>query len=141
MVILYLLFFVFRQTTAYEMLIRDWSSDVCSSDLIQQLTRPSVAPYTSLIWSRPHHSIHACLSHGAIGAAVWTTFAQRERSWQARADGLSAMIRCIIVGTMSAQLAPSSSISPSAAIASNRSIVTIVDPVQSANIAALNGAL
>src|SRR3546814_7725612 len=26
-------FFFFKQTTAYEMRIRDWSSDVCSSDL------------------------------------------------------------------------------------------------------------
>src|SRR3546814_2279016 len=28
-------FFVFKQKTAYEMRISDWSSDVCSSDLIQ----------------------------------------------------------------------------------------------------------
>src|SRR3546814_3210711 len=27
------MFFVFKQKTAYEMLISDWSSDVCSSDL------------------------------------------------------------------------------------------------------------
>src|SRR3546814_7991120 len=27
-------FFVFKQKTAYEMLISDWSSDVCSSDLL-----------------------------------------------------------------------------------------------------------
>src|SRR3546814_1240696 len=27
-------FFFFKQKTAYEMSIRDWSSDVCSSDLI-----------------------------------------------------------------------------------------------------------
>src|SRR3546814_8352140 len=30
---LFLLFFFFRQTTAYEIRISDWSSDVCSSDL------------------------------------------------------------------------------------------------------------
>src|SRR3546814_5054126 len=29
-----LLFFFFKQKTAYEMRISDWSSDVCSSDLI-----------------------------------------------------------------------------------------------------------
>src|SRR3546814_15709931 len=29
------LFFVFKQNTAYEMRISDWSSDVCSSDLTQ----------------------------------------------------------------------------------------------------------
>src|SRR3546814_1238450 len=28
-------FFVFKQKTAYEMRISDWSSDVCSSDLIR----------------------------------------------------------------------------------------------------------
>src|SRR3546814_7160191 len=28
-------FFVFKQKTAYEMRISDWSSDVCSSDLIE----------------------------------------------------------------------------------------------------------
>src|SRR3546814_6088843 len=29
----YFVFFVFKQKTAYEMRISDWSSDVCSSDL------------------------------------------------------------------------------------------------------------
>src|SRR3546814_4411481 len=29
----FLVFFFFKQKTAYEMRIRDWSSDVCSSDL------------------------------------------------------------------------------------------------------------
>src|SRR3546814_3761298 len=31
-------FFVFKQKTAYEMRISDWSSDVCSSDLLELLT-------------------------------------------------------------------------------------------------------
>src|SRR3546814_6244289 len=30
----YVLFFFFKQKTAYEMRISDWSSDVCSSDLV-----------------------------------------------------------------------------------------------------------
>src|SRR3546814_7080313 len=33
MVVQLLFFFVFKQKTAYEMRISDWSSDVCSSDL------------------------------------------------------------------------------------------------------------
>src|SRR3546814_2182598 len=33
--IIYLFFFFFKQKTAYEMRISDWSSDVCSSDLVQ----------------------------------------------------------------------------------------------------------
>src|SRR3546814_9383954 len=33
MFVFFLLFFFFKQKTAYEMRISDWSSDVCSSDL------------------------------------------------------------------------------------------------------------
>src|SRR3546814_2967640 len=33
-------FFFFKQKTAYEMRISDWSSDVCSSDLQRNLPRP-----------------------------------------------------------------------------------------------------
>src|SRR3546814_9727305 len=33
------LFFFFKQKTAYEMRISDWSSDVCSSDLTRQICR------------------------------------------------------------------------------------------------------
>src|SRR3546814_4702820 len=32
-ILLFVLFFFFKQKTAYEMRISDWSSDVCSSDL------------------------------------------------------------------------------------------------------------
>src|SRR3546814_3475956 len=32
-------FFFFKQKTAYEMRISDWSSDVCSSDLVGHLER------------------------------------------------------------------------------------------------------
>src|SRR3546814_5797304 len=35
--LLFVLFFFYKQKTAYEMRISDWSSDVCSSDLIEQL--------------------------------------------------------------------------------------------------------
>src|SRR3546814_3950419 len=35
--------FFFKQKTAYEMRIRDWSSDVCSSDLLERHLRPEQA--------------------------------------------------------------------------------------------------
>src|SRR3546814_2112858 len=35
------LFFFFKQKTAYEMRISDWSSDVCSSDLLRRTHRPA----------------------------------------------------------------------------------------------------
>src|SRR5881227_600782 len=34
-------FFFFKQKTAYEITVRDWSSDVCSSDLAADLARPA----------------------------------------------------------------------------------------------------
>src|SRR3546814_2149678 len=37
------MFFVFKQKTAYEMRISDWSSDVCSSDLTAQLSGSTTA--------------------------------------------------------------------------------------------------
>src|SRR3546814_17227714 len=37
-----IIFFFFKQKTAYEMRISDWSSDVCSSDLIEAPYRPAM---------------------------------------------------------------------------------------------------
>src|SRR3546814_4296689 len=37
---LFIFFFFFKQKTAYEMRISDWSSDVCSSDLRRFVARP-----------------------------------------------------------------------------------------------------
>src|SRR3546814_4217314 len=41
--IIFLFFFFFKQKTAYEMRISDWSSDVCSSDLCDALGAPTCA--------------------------------------------------------------------------------------------------
>src|SRR3546814_9819900 len=40
----FLMFFFFKQKTAYEMRISDWSSDVCSSDLYPQQYRSAPQP-------------------------------------------------------------------------------------------------
>src|SRR3546814_2007633 len=45
-------FFFFKQKTAYEMRISDWSSDVCSSDLSSSADGCSAPPRSSLI----HHT-------------------------------------------------------------------------------------
>src|SRR3546814_6673419 len=37
-------FFFFKQKTAYEMRISDWSSDVCSSDLLQEHRTKGTGP-------------------------------------------------------------------------------------------------
>src|SRR3546814_16679198 len=42
------MFFFFKQKSAYEMRISDWSSDVCSSDLIICLSATAAHPSTSM---------------------------------------------------------------------------------------------
>src|SRR3546814_19557452 len=42
-------FFFFKQKTAYEMRISDWSSDVCSSDLPLWLSSPDCWPLHSAV--------------------------------------------------------------------------------------------
>src|SRR3546814_9740679 len=51
-------FFCFKQKTAYEMRISDWSSDVCSSDLPEQQR------------DRPDESVHEELQRRLARAAV-----------------------------------------------------------------------
>src|SRR3546814_15132620 len=41
-IFLCLFFFFFKQKTAYEVRISDWSSDVCSSDLLSRLYHPAL---------------------------------------------------------------------------------------------------
>src|SRR3546814_6168274 len=48
-VILFFCFFFFKQKTAYEMRISDWSSDVCSSDLwLSSLRQSALARFTAM---------------------------------------------------------------------------------------------
>jgi len=57
---LFFFFFFFKQKTAYEISARDWSSDVCSSDLIAEFTTQTDAatarrydlqvPYLAVNW-------------------------------------------------------------------------------------------
>src|SRR3546814_4183259 len=46
-------FVFFKQKTSYEMRISDWSSDVCSSDLVRAVTL-EIAPMGSSIHALPH---------------------------------------------------------------------------------------
>src|SRR3546814_2926620 len=75
-------FFFFRQKTAYEMRISDWSSDVCSSDL----ARRSVERRLDIRHSA--HFARYCPSafeigggHAQVGIGGERTFDQRVESW------------------------------------------------------------
>src|SRR3546814_9762179 len=50
------LFFFFKQKTAYEMRISDWSSDVCSSDLVY--SQESVFNQGGIAEGRQKHNSH-----------------------------------------------------------------------------------
>src|SRR3546814_8306756 len=56
-------FFFFKQKTAYEMRISDWSSDVCSSDLAQRLRRALRDRLPGLLTD--HLQCLACQARGA----------------------------------------------------------------------------
>src|SRR3546814_3015416 len=82
-------FFFFKQKTAYEMRISDWSSDVCSSDLnrallccarLQRGSRPRPNQFTQHGLARPDvghcfQAVRQCRS-GRAGAPVQFPFGQ-----------------------------------------------------------------
>src|SRR3546814_6210779 len=84
MLYLLIIFFFFKQKTAYEMRISDWSSDVCSSDLVQCSGRLGGAEMARTEWYRegrvPLHTLRADIDYGfrearttagRIGVKVW----------------------------------------------------------------------
>src|SRR3546814_14906573 len=72
-------FFFFKQKTAYEMCISDWSSDVCSSDLLRRDRRhggPQRWVLTAMLLHLPNGTLahlggkRVCLVHGSILSRV-----------------------------------------------------------------------
>src|SRR3546814_3761474 len=72
MMYLCILFFFFKQKTAYELRISDWSSDVCSSDLLTRFRRKDTQPFFGIA-SKSHgkaiirgrNDLHMLLKHRA----------------------------------------------------------------------------
>src|SRR3546814_6538110 len=52
-VLCFVFFFFFKQKTAYEMRISDWSSDVCSSDLTDPYLLIQYSPTTKQVFTVP----------------------------------------------------------------------------------------
>src|SRR3546814_1824816 len=93
----FLFFFFFKQKTAYEMRISDWSSDVCSSDLVaRQNLYGSVAwhllmtPLAAFGLVAPWlAAITMLLSSLAVAANSWRLYRKYTRphgGWQAAAE-------------------------------------------------------
>src|SRR3546814_7634595 len=65
-------FFFFKQKTAYDMRISDWSSDVCSSDLegmMPRTRRPACRPWGRAPAPRTERMAALRLGRGKIGRA------------------------------------------------------------------------
>src|SRR3546814_8599617 len=65
-----LVFFLFKQKTAYEMRISDWSSDVCSSDLLrnEECVQFVLQSFLELILRLPR-TFSMGLCHGTVPVA------------------------------------------------------------------------
>src|SRR3546814_9936097 len=68
--LLYFIIFFFKQKTAYEMRISDWSSDVCSSDLICTMVADRAGKYglTSAMRVFLLSYAHTANLHESLGA-------------------------------------------------------------------------
>src|SRR3546814_20067646 len=84
-------FFFFKQKTAYEMRISDWSSDVCSSDLATDQVRHRRSVAVSSGWTT------VCQSAGMSGSAAASTAwrAMPSNSWMARSEERRVGKECV----------------------------------------------
>src|SRR3546814_9897438 len=83
-------FFFFKQKTAYEMRISDWSSDVCSSDLTETIPPPIVL---ITIGSVTGVSIAALFEGGIVPAVVLGAALCSVVWWRHRKEDLSRVRR------------------------------------------------
>src|SRR3546814_11397979 len=73
------LFFFFRQKTAYEMRISDWSSDVCSSDLGGRYLDVEVKPQAAARYGFTQADVQRLIATVIGGQPVDQTIQGRER--------------------------------------------------------------
>src|SRR3546814_5856197 len=75
-------FFFFKQKTAYDMRISDWSSDVCSSDLLPDHARPNlswslrISGVLLLLWLGPVAALLFAFGPDDVFSRIATFFSQ-----------------------------------------------------------------
>src|SRR3546814_3829515 len=97
-----LMFFFFKQKTAYEMRISDWSSDVCSSDLQHFITDElgdAVIDLAGGIHLLIEHALDQCALAGYLGERLAQVGNARMAERPARVIGLECLC-----GSLAAQL-------------------------------------
>src|SRR3546814_10839947 len=82
-------FFFFKQKTAYEMRISDWSSDVCSSDLplaahlrvppTRRTDMHDITPEAVVIGIDTHKDVHVAVAINGLGARLATARSEERR--------------------------------------------------------------
>src|SRR3546814_15787696 len=99
--------FFFKQKTAYEMRISDWSSDVCSSDLLGVLVAgadPSIAdPHERLIFSKLVRGIPFCDAgfQNSFDKVRPADLRCRPRDRKRVVEGKSVSVRVVLGGRLS----------------------------------------
>src|SRR3546814_8764254 len=81
-----LCFFFFKQKTAYDMRISDWSSDVCSSDLFDAIAQATGITRATIYrrWPTKAHLL-SCIANEDEGTGVhFIDVSDRERSEERR---------------------------------------------------------
>ena len=101
----------------------------------------SVPPYSSSTFSGPSQSIHACLSHGGHGAAMWKATSREDTSAARRTASGRRQMRSIMVGTRNSQFTRCFSIRLSVSAGSNRGMTTTWLPSSIPAVVTTNGAL
>src|SRR3546814_5317199 len=95
MILSRVLFFFFKQKTAYEMRISDWSSDVCSSDLdidFCQDNRERVIDYVKMKYGR--EAVSQIATFGTLGAKAVVRDAGRVLRSEERRVGKECVSTC-----------------------------------------------
>src|SRR3546814_1046572 len=75
-------FFFFKQKTAYEMRISDWSSDVCSSDLVDRGGEQAAAPAAVLYFGQQVQALEFTVigAHVRVRQAARTCHGEADRA-------------------------------------------------------------
>src|SRR3546814_5105162 len=79
-------FFFFKQKTAYEMRISDWSADVCSSDLQDVIFLEETDPISSPMKAKGVGELGICGVAAAVANAVYNATGIRVRDYPITLD-------------------------------------------------------
>src|SRR3546814_12093879 len=100
-------FFFFKQKTAYEMRISDWSSDVCSSDLGLHLRVPAACVMAEMdagleeLAHRERRNCHVCVSFPVVPPRDVTLFHGRNTAPERAATIAARVPACEEIGRAS----------------------------------------